>query len=126
MVRSESPVVTLLAYTALLVGQLLVLVAYNSGDPSGLQYMFLYMGGLPMVVSAAVLGLSILYRRRPNVTLAIGVALSLLVAFFPDLTGIGYHSQRIDRPGVIAISALIVWQALEMGRRLEGWWRGGV
>jgi hypothetical protein len=124
--RSESPVVTLLAYSALLVGQLLVLVAYNSGDPSGLQYMFLYMGGLPMVVAATILGLSTLYRRRPNVTLAVGVVLSLSVAFFPDVTGIGYHREKIDRPGVVAIRALIIWQGLEVGRRLVGWWRGGV
>src|SRR5437867_4034086 len=77
------------------------LCAYTSGDPSGLQYIFLEpAAGLAIMAVLAGGLLPVVSPRRPLAwaTLALAVT-ALLVALLPQVTGLGYNGTSLDGPG---------------------------
>ena len=109
-------VVLLLIGDALVVlSALASLTAYTSGDPSGLQYMFLDPAAGLALVAVLVGGLlAVLSPRRPLVwaNLALAVA-ALLLALLPQATGLGYNGAALDKPGgAVAVGLLLLAAAV--------------
>ncbi len=79
-------------------GTFLCWAAYASGDPSGLQYMFLWIGGAFAALGAILL---LFVRAEYPVPLANFATLgaTLLLAILPQITGAGYNGSVLDRPG---------------------------
>lgn len=89
----------LFARISLAVGQLLFLAAFRSGDPTGLQYIPIFVGLWPIGLVAAILGWGAAFGRHSSLALPLNVAASVGVAALPD------------RPGAMAIITLLIWQA---------------
>jgi hypothetical protein len=101
------------------VGTALSWAAYASGDASGLQYMFLYMGAIVAVAAGAFILVFCLSRLLPWISL-LAPALAVVLGIAPEITGIGYNGSVIDRPGQVAAVVLLVLHAAVAG--YGAWW----
>lgn len=102
-------VVVLVANLLIALGGLLCHAAYASGDPSGLQYMFLLLA-LYVIAPAAVLlticGLATPALRRALLPL-VSAAGVFVAATLPQLTGLGYNGSRLDGPGAVLAACVL-------------------
>jgi hypothetical protein len=88
--------------------------AYTSGDPSGLQYLFLVpaagLAGIAIALGCLLGLLSLLCALAwTNAALA---AAALFVAMLPDATGIGYNGAVLDLSGAVLAAALLPLAAI--------------
>ena len=105
------------AFSAL--GAALSWMAYASGDASGLQYMFLYMGAIVAAAAGAFIFAVCATRLLLWISL-LAPALAVVLGTVPQITGIGYNGSIIDRPGQIAGVALLVLHAAVAA--YGAWW----
>lgn len=94
-------------------------LAYSSGDGSGLQYMFLYLGVMIAGVAGAATILLWITRILPALNL-LTPALAIGLGLVPQIFGTGYNGSVIDRPGQIAGTGLLVLQAAMTA--YSAWW----
>jgi hypothetical protein len=104
-----------LTHLVLTAGLLAARAAYGSGDPSGLQYLFLQVAAVFVIIA----GLLALFIRGQGLRVprsaALLIAGALLVATFPYLVGLGLDSSRIDPIGYWAATLLLAAQAATAG-----------
>jgi hypothetical protein len=94
-------------------GTAAVRMAYASGDASGIQYIFLSMGAIAAGIGVVLLMLSLRAPPVPRLALAPAVpaAGAVILAFLPQLTGFGYDGSRLDGPGTLLATGVLVLHA---------------
>ena len=96
------------AHACLALGTFALLLAYTSGDPSGMQYIALGIGAIPIIAS-----LLIYVGGIPSGLPRIGIllpVLALALAYLPEVTG--SFGARIDKPGSYAAIVLLILQGI--------------
>lgn len=95
------------AHASAVVGTLLLLAAYTSHDRSGLQYIFLSLAAFPAGLALILYVLGAIFASTSVLLVALPV-FTLLLAFLPEITGIGLNSEVIDPIGSYSAFALLV------------------
>lgn len=94
-------------------GTAAIRMAYASGDVSGIQYIFLWMGAMAAGIGVVLLMLSRRDPRVPRLALAplVPAAGAVILAFLPQLTGLGYDGSRLDGPGTLLATGVLALHA---------------
>lgn len=94
-------------------GTAAVRMAYASGDVSGIQYVFLWMGAMAAGIGVVLLMLCRRDPRVPRLALAplVPAAGAVILAFLPQLTGLGYDGSRLDYPGTRIATGVLALHA---------------
>ena len=122
---SRLPVIELgFCHALLAAGLLSAGAAYRSGDPSGLQYLLLWVGATFIGVAGAVLVcVRALGGRVPGVTW-LWTGLALAVAFYPYWLGWGFDSRRLDPIGAWSVTGLLLGQLTLIAAYVVRRWQG--
>lgn len=104
-------------------GTLCCWAAYGSEDPSGVQYVFLYLGAY--IAAGAGIGVVALRLLRvvPTANLFMP-ALTLVVAFLPHVVGQWHSGRALDRIGQNAALCVLGLQTIVAAYALWWLWRG--
>lgn len=121
---SRLPVIELgFCHALVAAGLLCAGAAYGSGDPSGLQYLLLFVGATFVGVAVAVLlCLRALGGRVPAATWALA-GLAMSVALYPYWLGWGLDGRRLDALGYWSVVALLGGQVALTGGFVVQQWR---